>query len=174
MSRKTKEFDVFGVQYRTTQFSAARAVELMGKMGRVSPLESLAGTEAMYKGAWEPLTTRAGINRTVIDAAGIVCPTTVLKAVVRVVTEFNFAFLDSWKGVQIPTRFLNGTESRDSRNIDPLLSALLQNEQASLKELQEYYSLEDAFTLYDVIVSKSVNTALANEAAQKEAKARRR
>lgn len=170
MSTKTKTFDVFGVEYRTVQFPAIAALAVMENAERIHPTDNLRLTEVKHDGKWYALDSREAINKYVIDAAFILPPRLVLQAVLKIVNEFSFGFVNGWRGVKIPSKFISGVAPRESRHVDPLVAQLLQEDVASMRELEEYYSLEDAFKLFDVMVAKGVNAALAQEAAAKDSK----
>lgn len=174
MATKTKEFDLFGVKYRTRQFAAVRALEIMEQATAVHPLEVLAQTEVYdaENRKWKALDSREAINEFVIDRMHVLPPRMALQGVLRAVNEFSFGFVNGWRGVAIPKRFTAGIEPRASNHTDPLIAQLLQDEVTSLRELEEYYSLEDAFKLFDVMVAKGVNAALSQEQAMKDAKKR--
>jgi hypothetical protein len=174
MSRKTKQFDAFGQYYRTIQFSAAEGLSLMERMLTAHPCEMLAHTEARGDdGEWQKLNERDSVNALVIDKANALPPMMVLEGIVNLIRDFNFGFLTWWQSVKIPKRFVDGTKGAKSENIDPMLAQLIQEDVATLKELEEYYSMEDAFKMFDVIIVKGVNSALANEAAMKDSKKKR-
>jgi hypothetical protein len=170
MSTKTKHFDMFGVEYKTTQFPAIIALAVMENAEKIHPTENLRQTYAKEGDQWIALDSRYAINRLVVDKAFIIPPQLVLRAVLKAVNEFSFGFVNGWRGVKIPTRFTSGSATRESKHVDPLIAQLLQEEVANLRELEEYYSLEDAFKMFDVMVAKGVNAALAQEEATKMAK----
>lgn len=165
---KTKIFDIFGTHYKTVQFPAVGSLDLMGRMSYAHPMEVLSRTASMDKeGKWVALEDRASINQYVRDAAGVLPPILVLRGLTKVITEFSFGFAQGWKGIKIPPRFKSGVEPRSSKYVDPVIGQILQEGMASLRELEEYYSLEDAFKMFDLIAVKGVNAALAHEAATK-------
>jgi hypothetical protein len=166
MIRK-KTFDAFGSKYRTAQFCAARGLELLN-IKNPHPTEMLGLTEIFVKGEWVSLGESSLINLHVKDCLNVLVPRLVLNGVMSVVHEFNFGFLRTWRGVRIPARFIDDSAVIDSRYTDPLMAQLIQDDAATLRELEEYYSLEDAFRIFDVIVAKSVNAALSTEAAMKD------
>jgi hypothetical protein len=172
MARQTREFTAFGIAYRTKQFDAVSGMRFVDTRGADHPCRMLATTEAWHDGAWHSLATPENINRYVYDGARCVSPLMVLRGIVSVIREFNFSFIGTWKGVRVPSRFLTDVDGVASQNVLPMISALIQQEAASLKELEEYYSLEDAFKMFDVMTSKGVNEALANERAMKKAERR--
>lgn len=167
MATKTKTFGLFGVDYRTTQFTAVQALEIMERES-THPIDNLRLTQAHVPGrGWVDLDSRESINEIVRDETGILAPRLVLQALLRTVNEYSFGFTTAWKGVKIPKRFTSGVDAKSSSHVDPLIAQLLQEEVATLKELEEYYSLEDAFKMLDVMVAKGVNEALAHEASMK-------
>lgn len=167
MARTMKKFVAFGVTYRTTKLSTVEGLELLDLTGIVSPLDTLRATEVLVDGAWVQLDWE-GVNSHVRDAAGAIAPLAVLRALCSLVTEFNFEFLDSWKGVRVPTRFLSDSRTVKSAYSAPLVAQLVSSDAATLRELEEYYSLEDGFKMFDIMVAKGVNDAIANEDLQKE------
>lgn len=170
MATKTKTFSLFGVDYRTQQFPAIPALDIMANVANIHPIDNLRLTQVNVDGVWTPIDTREAINALVVDKAFVLPPRMVLQAVLKVVNEFSFGFTGTWKGVKIPKRFASGIEPKASSHVDPLISQLLQEEVASLRDLEEYYSLEDAFKMFDVMVAKGVNAALSHEAAMKSRK----
>jgi len=166
---KTKEFEAFGRQYRTTQFSAARAIELM-EMDIQHPLYVLEKTEVNEKGAWLLLNNEYAINQFVYDEIGAIAPRLALNGVLSIVGDFSFGFLRSWKSTRIPTRFTSGAESIASKHMNPTLATLTTDDMATMRELEEYYSLEDAYKMFDALVVKGINAALSQEAATENAK----
>jgi hypothetical protein len=169
MSRKSTEFDAFGVKYRTKQFPAIRGLELIDDSKNIHPCEILELTEAQdVQGNWHSLAHPDNINRYVRDVIEVLSPLLVLKAVADLVNEYSFGFLLSWKGVKIPARFTDSFRAVVTQNAQPLVSQLVQDKTADIRSLEEYYSLEDAFKMFDIMVAKGVNEALANEAASRD------
>lgn len=169
MATKTKVFEAFGVSYRIRQFAAMRALAIATENDS-SPLEMLEQTEVLVGEDWIPLDSRATINRYVLDRASILPPRLVLKGLLSIVGEHSCGVAKGWKGVKVPNRFTaegQGLATRESAYVDPVIAALLGAEMATLRELEEYYSLEDAMKMFDVMVAKGVNEALASEHAQK-------
>jgi len=168
MATKTKNFSLFGVNYRTTQFTAVDALAIMDSPA-THPIENLRLTQALDASeGWLSLDSKQAINRLVVDASMIVPPRIVLQKLLYEVNNFSFGFTNGWKGVKIPARFRSGVDSpKSSSHLDPMIAQLIQDGVAKLKELEEYYSLEDAFAMFDIMVAKGVNEALANEAASK-------
>lgn len=58
--------------------------------------------------------------------------------------------------------------SMDYKNVDPLIATIIADGKATLKELKESYSLEDAFYLYEIIAVTRYNEYLAIEHARKQ------
>jgi hypothetical protein len=172
MASKTKKFDMFGVTYRTRQFPAVRALELVNAE-TIDPLDMLSQTEVLVGDAWIALDDREPINQYVTDRIGIIPPRQVLGALMKIVGEHSCGAMNGWVGVKVPNRFTpsaQGMTTRRSAHVDPIIETLIAHEAATLRELEEYYSIEDALKMLDVIVAKGVNEALANEAAQKNAR----
>ncbi len=165
MSVKQKTFDMFGNKYRVRQFNAEFGICIVNSKEE-NPIDILSETE-IFKNEWIKLDNRESINEHVKDSIDQLPPVTVLRLLISVVKEFNFEFLDSWKGVRIPPRFIQDGAAIDSKYSDPMIAQLVQDDVASLRELQEYYSLEDAFRMFDIKVAKAVNEAIANEVAMK-------
>ena len=171
--RTVKYFETFGRHYRITQFAATRGFELMEKREELGPLDMLSGTSARRdSGEWVDLNTRETINELVTDIAEILPPREILDVIFGFASYHNFGFLHSWKGAKIPRRFVSEKESVSSTYVEPIVSILIQDKVATLKELEEYYSLEDAFKMFDVIVVKGINQALSNEDTMKSARKR--
>ena len=162
----TVSFEAFGVKYKTKQFAAAKALRLMDRLAWVHPVDLLETTEA--DGVC--LDTPEAINKAILDRAGILAPREVLNGILALVKEANYGFISAWKGVKVPRRFINEAATTISTHADPLISVLIQEDVATLKELEEYYSLEDAFTMFDIVMAKNVNAALSHEAAMNESK----
>lgn len=173
MSAKTATFTAFGVTYRTTQFTAIPALVMMSRQNDWAPPDMLSKTEVKDEfGEWIKLDNRDAINKYVLDASGALAPIFVLRGVLSLVNEFNFDFMMSWKGVRVPRRLIDEAQNVSSSNVDPMVAQLISNEAATLRELEEYYSLEDAFKMFDVLTAKGVNQALSQEASA--ARSRRR
>jgi hypothetical protein len=168
MATKTKTFDLFGVTYRTTQFTAIRALAIMGDPN-TPPLVNLSQTQVYVQDrGWVAMDTRESVNEHVVDRMCVIPPRMALQKLLNKVNDYSFGFTMRWKGVKIPSRFRSGgEEAKQSSHVDPMIAQLLQEEVATLRELEEYYSLEDAFAMFDVMVAKGVNEAIANEAAAK-------
>jgi hypothetical protein len=172
--RQILVFDAFGKKYRTKQFSATKAMEYLNRATDMSPLEILCDTELLDGDNWLKLNDRDVINKKVGDITGMMMPKLALNGVCALVSDHSFGFLKNWKSAKVPARFVSGVDAVRSEALDPMLSHLIQEGAATLKELEEYYSLEDAFKMFDVLVVQGINKALAYEAAEKEAKTKKR
>jgi hypothetical protein len=167
MSVKTEIYTIFGNSYKTTQFTAIPALEIM-KSETTAPLVLLSKTSAMDEnGEWTPLDSRQAVNKLVKDPLNMIAPRAVLSELMQQVDMINFGFLLSWHGVKIPSRFASGRDGIVSQHVDPIVSQIIQNDSASMRELEEYYSLEDALKMVDVMAVKGLNTALAHEDAER-------
>lgn len=168
MALLQKNFDAFGVKYRTKQFPAILGFKILDKSGELEPEEVLCQTEVLIgNDHWVPLDSRININLFVIDMAGAISPLMVLRGVMSVVNEINFGFLTSWKGIKIPVRFVEEGKSVSTPHTKPIIAHLISSKLATMKELEEYYSIKNAFDMFDIMTAKSVNEALSNEAASK-------
>lgn len=172
--RKDVTFPAFGKTYRTKQFDAVMAMTFFGRATDMNPAEILALTEVQDGDKWIKLDSREAINDLIGDITGMMNPKHTLTGVCNLVADFSFGFLKTWQGAKIPSRFTGEVEGINSAAIDPILAQLIQDGAATLRELEEYYSLEDAFTMFDVMVVKGINKALGMEAAEKESKGKRR
>ena len=173
MSLKTKNFVCCGGVYRTKQFAAVPGLELLYQFDKASPLEVLEFTEVQIDDDWFPLNTRENINDLVVDPLGYAAPLFVLKEVCNAVKFMNFGFLDKWVGIKIPSRFQTQAKNVRSEYTAPIVSNLIQADKATLRELEEYYSVEDAFKMFDIVLVSTVNKAYAHEEAEKESKRRK-
>jgi hypothetical protein len=175
MSMKTKMFESFGVRYQVTQMSAAKAFAVFLAQGAdPEPLDALAGMVVLdsERGA-VPLNDQVSVNTFVRDTRTIVKPRLVLNGLVAVAFDFNCGFLKSRKRIKVPSYLRSDSEPQELGGEDPVLSALIADDKATLRELEEYYSLEDAFRIYDVFFNAQLSKAKAQHAAMKEAKSRR-
>lgn len=169
MSCKSKNFQMFGVNYKTTQYSALVGIDML-KRNNKAPYETLHKTCAIFDGVEYPLSDPLNVDKYVEDVIAGMAPRIVLDALLDIVNDFNFGFLINWKPVHVPQRFCANIDSIASAAVDPLVSSIVQAGSATLRELEEFYSLEDAFAMMDIMTAKGVNDALAHESAQEEAK----
>jgi len=176
MARKTKEWEAFGVLYRTQEFSAAFGFEQLDKEGQLPDFEPnvlLAGTEVRTEDcSWSRLDSPRNIDLYVRDVLGRIDAHIVLKSVMNIVWKLNWEFLIGWKPHKIPRRFALISDINIDRRVEPRMGRILNDELATLRELEEYYSLRDAFKMYDLTCEKALDELLTNEAAQREAKAK--
>lgn len=171
--RKERTFSAFGVEYRTRQIAAVPAFDVLARRDDIHPCELFCLTDVKDEsGQWVAMSDPKHINEYVEDVTGQLAPRLVLAAVMELVNDYNFGFLIGWKGVKVPTRFTSDVGSVNSDHTDPMIAQLIQDGAASMQQLEEYYSLEDAFRMFDIIVAKSVNAAKAQEASIKNSKKR--
>lgn len=168
--RNSMTFDAFGKQYRMTQFPAVLAMDFINRSSDMSPVEILQFTELKLGNDWISLADRKVVNENVTDITGHMNPKYALSGLCNIVAGYSFGFLKTWKATKIPKRLSNESESVHSEYMDPIISNIIQEGIATLRELEEYYSLEDAFKMFDVLVVKGLNKALAYEAAERDAK----
>lgn len=169
--RREEQFEVFGRKYKVKEFSAVHGMMLLDDANNVHPEDMLSDCKVILDGVEISLNWR-NINAYVIDEAGVIPPLLVLKSVITKVDKFNYGFLSDWKSVKVPGRF-RGAQSEIPKHVPNMFSDLMQNGLATLKELETYYSLRDAFSMFDALVTKTLNEALAQEAAAKAAKSSR-
>lgn len=173
MARDFFEFDKCLVSYRTTPFSAEEGMAIAATASGLKPQQLLRLTEVKTaNGEWVSLRDPKAINDHVRDAAGIVSPHVALGGVMTTVRRHNFEFLDKWEPVPVPHEFTLNVTLRKRDNVNPILSRLMKENYATKRELQEYYSLKDAFDMFDVICLSAVNEAIAQKKAEIEAKAK--
>lgn len=171
--RITKTFDAFGVTYRSKQFSAATGLEMMAMDSDVHPCEMLSLTEVKSRdGRWLPLSVASNVNLHIEDLAGVIAPRLVLEGILSVVRDLNFGFLATWKSTKVPNRFISESKFTKNTHTDPIIAQLFQDDAASPMELETYYSLEDAFKMFDLLIVKGINQAISNEEAAKSTKKR--
>ncbi|RZF31324.1 hypothetical protein EVC45_02405 [Paraburkholderia sp. UYCP14C] len=175
MAMKTKEFTSFGVGYRIKQMSAAAAFAVfVARDADPHPLEALAGMEAFdSERGFVPLNDEMSVNTLVRDTRTIVKPRLVLNGLIKVAFDFNCGFLKGRKRIRVPSYLRSDSEPQELDGEDPVLSALVAEDKATLRELEEYYSLEDAFRIYDIYFRDRLERAKAQHAAMKEAKSKR-
>lgn len=161
--RETKHFDMFGRKYRTLHFAAVQGFALMHREN-LPPDVLLSCTEALDpSGEWVRLDNAAAINAQVSDIANLVPAASVLFAVMKVVEDHNFSFIAEFQPTKIPRRFVDKTEPIRSSTFDPIVATLITEDIATLRELEEYYSLCDAVYMFDVMVASNVNDAVSQE-----------
>ena len=173
--RKVKTADLFGHNYRMTQLSAASAFEQMYLASGGDDLLPLVSTVEFINaenGAAIRLDNAAAINANVKDRIDVMKPRLVLSALYQAVHEFNFGFLENRKAVKVPRHLTSDldVEVRSVEGESPILATLIAEGKATLRELQEFYSLEDAFLIYDVLFIEKLNNAEIQHAAMKSAK----
>lgn len=175
MAMKSKVFESFGVRYRITQMSAAAAFAVfIAPNSDPNPIDALAGMEVQDgENGWIPLNDEMSVNTLVRDTRTIVKPRLVLNGLIKVAFDYNCGFLKDRKRIKVPSYLRSVSNEHDTGDEDPVLSALIAEDKATLRELEEYYSLEDAFRIYDVSFRDKLVKAKAQHAAMKEAQKRR-
>lgn len=172
MKKKT-ELEMFGIFFEVEQFSATEGLEILFTKDKIHPTRYLSKCVMVKGNERFDMGVAANINRHLFDRAKIVPPTGVLSALIKLVDSFNFEFLVGWDAVKVPSRFISGARTVSSKGTPSIIAQLIQDGIATKKELEEYYSLEDAFQMLDVMTAKGVNAALANEAAEREREGKR-
>jgi hypothetical protein len=176
MAMKSKVFESFGVRYRIKQMSAAAAFAVfIAPDADPKPLEALAGLEVFdAERGWVELNDAGSLDAYVRDTVGAIKPRLVLSGLIKVAFDFNLGFLKDRRRIRVPSYLRADSDGPDDDSgEDPVLSALIADRQATLRELQEDYSLEDSFRIYDISFRDKLEKAKASYAAIKEAKARR-
>ena len=173
MARKLKTFDVLGLRFRTMQIGAASAFEEVSRGGIPDPMNVFPLLEIQVSDdEWVRLDTRAKVNQYIREQTGFVPAHSVLEAVMMAWSEVNTGFLRTWKPIKVPNYLRGEVEARQAPGIDPILSSLINSNKASLRELEEYYSLEDAVRLFDVNMAANITQADAQYRAAKQAQKR--
>lgn len=166
-----------GCALKTKEFSARAGSEILANLADVPPEVLLSETYVCdSKRKWHRLNSVAAINEHLVDVCGIYAPRVLLTVVSEMVMDRNFGFLTDWKAVRVPARFqLSDTaKTVQSAAMDPLLALLVNENRATMRELEEYYSFKDAYGMADMITANAVNSMLAREAAEAEAKRNKR
>jgi hypothetical protein len=176
MAILTKEFESFGVRYRIKQMSAAAATAVfLARDADPEPLEALVGVDALDPNSgWIILNSAANVDTYVRDNRNIVQPRLALNGLIAVAFDFNCGFLKDRRRIRVPSYLRSNAEMDDMGGEDPVLSTLVAEGKATLRELEEVYSLRDAFRIYDIFFRDRLEKAKAQHAAIAEAKANRR
>lgn len=171
--RKTKYFSAFGNDYRIRQYSAADGLSFLKSIESVPPVQLLKNTYAVIDDGLICLDNRESINDYVCDILDKIGSQDVLMSLLESVKEFNFDFLNTWKSIKIPKRLCASEDAIYPESCDdPIISHLIASKTATLRELETYYSTEDAFRMYNIIVEDSLTKALITETAHKEAESK--
>lgn len=169
--RKSKIIELFGITYEINQFSAIEAFDMIDAMNILTPLELLKDCYVLkYDGSKIQLNNKEVISKEVKGVPSHLPPSLILRTLMESVKKHNFGFLSDWKGVKIPNRFVADASSVESTYLEPLVASLINNGLATLQQLEEYYSLYDAFAMFDGLLTKSLNEAYSHEAAAAEAR----
>jgi hypothetical protein len=174
MARKTINFELAHKDFKTTQFSAFHSYELL--FGEETPYPSEILFDTYVKdtiGEWVRLDSRDAISRLVFHPEGIEPPLTTLLRLIHKVQGISCECMYGWEPIKTPRRFLSGAEKVDSPRGMSMLSTLYIEKLASLHELQEFYSLEDALRMYDDFTVQNINKALQQEKSMADAKSKR-
>lgn len=170
MARKIVEFEVFGLRLRTLQVGAVTAFAELGRESLPNPMQILSLIEIEVGGEWIKLNNRAAINAHVKEATGFVPAHVVLESVIDGWNEANMGFIKSWTPSKVPNHLKSDRDVRRSAGIDPIIASVINSKQATLRELEEYYSGEDAIKLFDINMNAKLDEAESQYQAYKEAK----
>lgn len=168
--RDKTNISMFGLSFEVTQFSAVTGLEILFSKERVRPEKYLSCCVLVRDGNRIEMGAPSAINELIEDEAGIVPPAGVLAALIKLIHSFNFSFISTWEAVRVPGRFISGARTVSTKGTPSIISQLIQDDVATKRELEEYYSLKDAFQLLDIMTAKGVNAALAQEAADRDRK----
>ncbi|CAK7193034.1 hypothetical protein COMNV_01245 [Commensalibacter sp. Nvir] len=165
---KAQSVELYGQTYRIQLFAAIEGFE---RFDQHSPLVLLQKTSVVVEDQLKILDSAETIDAYVLDPTHVVAPVAVVKALMNVVHRFNFGFLDTWQPMEKP-HVVENTKgvARQSKNLNPMISALLQNHYATLHELETLYSVKDVFVLYDALLEEQINKALAYHVQSKQRK----
>lgn len=172
--RETKQFQVFGRDYRITQHSAIESMRLLN-LEKQPPREWLKYTEVFNDGAFVRLDNDAALNSFVFDRAGIMRGHQVLSHLTRLAIEYSTGFLKDWTPIKVPSKFRSNLSEHQMQRIkiehtEPLIQTLITKGLATMKELSIDYSLKDAVKMNDMQTASMLAEAMANDNAAKEAK----
>jgi len=168
--RKTKEFELFGIIYESQQFPAVEAFDMIDYISIATPLEVLKYTSVVKYDGTRVFLTKENIGKEVKDVIGYAPAKSVLNAVMEIVIAHNFGFLNDWKGIKIPNRFVADSKTEKSTYMEPIIAQLITANIATYEQMETYYSLYDAFSMFDALLVKSVNEAYAQEKAAADSK----
>jgi hypothetical protein len=171
VARKLKTFEVFGIRLRGMQLGAVDAFALMAGDQEPDPMDLLPVLE-VYAGerGWVHLDTREEVNaqirgRTFLDNAHVI-----LDAIIAQWSGMNVGGLASWKPIKVPSYLRGDAPTRSAPGLDPIIQSLVNSGKATLRELEEYYTLEDALKLFDTHMANAVNEADSRYRAAKDSK----
>ncbi|SAK95409.1 hypothetical protein AWB78_05337 [Caballeronia calidae] len=166
--REQSSFNAFGVNYRTKHFAAYYAAQIFEKLDEIHPTELLALTEVKDGDSWVSLAAPSAIDRFVRDVCGVLRPHEALASIMGLVKQYNFGF--KVPQLYVSRRFRSkGEEPDDPDGENPILARLYMEGKASWRELQEWYSLEDAYRMHREWLKAKLKEAREIEAARKEA-----
>lgn len=176
--RRIAEYSAFGFKYRFKELSAVDSFRLLLNdiEMEVEPMVILDCADAsVYDEStkqWIQLDTRDKVNACVKDVASCIANYLVLNGLLLLIREQNIGFLinNQWKPLKIPSRLKSSVDPVVLDHIDPIIGTLVANHLATLRELQEFYSLKDAFDMFDVYSADSLSKALASDAVISETK----
>lgn len=166
--RNIHEVELFGMEIEIKEFSAVEGMHLLSTLAAPNPKQLLSGCRIKIGDDFVLLKNAALINEHVFDRAQIISPFQSLLGICKLVEDANFAFISKWNPVAVPHRFVSGARSVSPQATPSVINQLIQEGAATKKELEEYYSVLDAFQMLDILTAKGVNAAYAHEAAERE------
>jgi hypothetical protein len=174
MSRKTVKFELGHRNFKSKQLSAFHAYEvLFGNDGDVSPEELLQDTYIEAGSGWIRLDSEDIINEHIFHPANLESPLSMLTRLMDKIRRESCGCMYEWNHVKVPRRFLSDAATVESPRGMPILSTLYTEKLATLQELQDFYSLDDALRMYDDFTVQNINKALSQEKAMSESRAKK-
>lgn len=145
--------EISGLSVRFQKVPAIAAFELLDNK---TTHKAVAWTSVKVDGQWVGLTDDDVVNAVLPDWEALV-------EIETAAVDYNFGFLDSWRPIRVPASMEPQYSTITSRHANPIVSALVSAEMATILELREHYSLEEAFQMLDIATAKSVNEHKAME-----------
>jgi hypothetical protein len=173
MSRKTVKFELGHRQFKTVQFSAFHAYEMIFGQEEFRPEDLLSDTHIETDNGWISLDEPRTISALIFHPVQLESPLSMLTRLMAKVRAISCDAMYNWTHIKVPKRFLSGSESVEAPRGMPILSTLFTEKLATLHELQSVYSLDDALRMYDDFTAQNINKALSSEKSIADAKSKR-
>jgi hypothetical protein len=157
--RKTKEFQIFGIDYKTTQFSAMQSLDIIKKPNNLDPIQLLSLTSVKIENDFILLSGKNEINSYVVDKINHLPGAIVLRGLIKYISDYSFSFISDFKMIKTPAKFASDAKHVFSPHIEPMIAQLIHNGYGTLEKFEQYYSLEDAYILFDALVAQGVSEA---------------
>lgn len=170
MARKIVEFSFLGMLFRTLQLGAVDAFKEMAREDMKPPMEVLPLIEMWIGGEWVRLDKREVVNEHIKEDTGFIPAHVVLEMVINEWSRVNIGFINDWEPCKVPKHLKSDRTARAINGVDPIIASVLNSRQATLRELEDHYSAEDAIHLFDVNMGAKLDEAEAQYQAHQEAK----